>query len=252
MTVVSALNHAQVLGDANVLVIGASLAGDSIMVTAVGKQTGSSTDTVKVTINGAFQGTYTGFSSIAIYGQGGNDHLSVSSLIRQNASLFGGNGDDVLRGGGGNNLLVGGDGNDTLISGPAQWPVSGSTSSPTGRNILIGGKGHDLLLGGGASGLLIGDSTDFDDPTNPAGEAGLTAIRNAWENPVGDYSARAAAVLALLSTNGTNAAHIHDDGAADVLVSGWGEDLFFVGKGDWLLGRRRGAKVFKSGTGLPG
>ena len=44
------LNHTQGCCDTNSLVIGASLAGDTIRVTPVGKQTGALTDTVEVLI----------------------------------------------------------------------------------------------------------------------------------------------------------------------------------------------------------
>ncbi len=141
VTVVSLLNHSQGVGDANSLVIGVALSGNSIRVVPVGKQTGALTDTVQVLIDGVPQinpdtggTTFTGFNSITIYGQAGNDNLEVAGSVKKNAYIFGGGGNDRIKGGGGNNILVGGAGNGLMIAGP-------------GRDISIGGGGHDHLVG---------------------------------------------------------------------------------------------------------
>ncbi len=73
-----------------------------------------------------FNGDFTNqVSRIVVYGGAGDDHITVARAVKNNAWLFGGDGNDVLTGGGGPTLLVGGAGNDRLKGG-------------TGRDILIG------------------------------------------------------------------------------------------------------------------
>jgi hypothetical protein len=245
--VVSVLNHVPGGGSSNALVIGTDPAGQVVRVVPVGKQTGKPTDSVQVFIGSstttlALQGTYTNFESILINGQSGNDDLEVGSKVVKNATLYGGAGNDRLQGGKGHNILLGGDGNDTIADG-------------NGYSLLIGGKGTDRLTGKGAGDILIGDSTDFDDPGNHTRVDALYAIFNAWKN-IGrnantSYPNRAAAVVSLFSTNATNAAHVHDDGSADVLTGGSSLDLFFAGVMDSMTDRKRKEKVLTSGTGVP-
>jgi Ca2+-binding RTX toxin-like protein len=223
VSVVSLLNHAQGLFDNNSLVIGAALSGSKIRVVPVGKQTGALTDTVQVLIDGVAQKntdtggtTFTGFNSITIYGQAGKDDLEVAGSVKKNTAFFGGGGNDRMKGGGGNDILVGGAGNDLLIAGP-------------GRDILIGGGGHDHLVAGPGGDILIAGSTDFDDPCDLASVAMLNAIQAAWTNSPATFKARAAAVLALFSTDGSNAAHIHYDGGTSKLTSSLGDDVDFGG-----------------------
>lgn len=79
-------------------------------------------------------------ASIRIDGGAGNDSILLTPAVTQNATLFGGAGNDTLAGGSGddalyagpgNNILNGGDGNDTLV-------CLGST-----RDTLSGGNGRD-------------------------------------------------------------------------------------------------------------
>jgi hypothetical protein len=235
VTVVSLLNHAPGLFDNNSLVIGAALSGSSILVVPMGKQTGALTDSVQVLIDGVSQintatggTTFTGFNSITIFGQAGNDNLEVAGSVKKNVAFFGGGGNDRMKGGAGNDIFVGGNGNDTIIGG-------------TGQDIMIGGGGNDHLVGGPGGDILIGGYTDFDDPCDPAGNAMLLAIQAAWTNPTATFNAREAAVLALFSTDGSNGAHIHYVGTSNLAGSS-GQDLFFDGIVDPLTGKPRGKK----------
>jgi Ca2+-binding RTX toxin-like protein len=230
VTVVSVLNHAPGLFDDNSLVIGAALSGSSIRVVPVGTQT----DTVKVLIDGKAQintatgdTTFTGFSSITIYGQAGNDNLEVDGSIQEKAAFFGGGGNDRMKGGAGNTIFVGGAGNDTIIGG-------------SGQDLMIGGGGNDRLVGGPGGDILIAGSTDFDDPCDPASNAMLRAILAAWTDP-DPFKLRAAAVLAQFSTDGSNAAHIHYDSVTTTKLTGSsGQDMFFEPNVDPITGKPRG------------
>ena len=58
--------------------------------------------------------------SIVVYGQGGDDQITIVSALRQPTEIFGDDGQDILRGGGGSNRLSGGAGQDTIYGGAAQ------------------------------------------------------------------------------------------------------------------------------------
>ncbi|HZZ78560.1 MAG TPA: autotransporter-associated beta strand repeat-containing protein [Gemmataceae bacterium] len=127
-----------------------------------------------VSINGSAPFAFTTTSitgHIFVFGQGGNDNITVSTAIP--AIVDGGAGNDVidLSGNSANSILLGQDGNDILTGG-------------TGRNILIGGLGTDSLTGGAGDDILIGGTTNFD--TN---QAALNAIMAEWAS-VNSYALR--------------------------------------------------------------
>jgi hypothetical protein len=237
ITVQSVVNHASACGDANSLVIGASAAGDVIRVVPVGPQAGSPTDIVKVLINNVSQGTYTGFDQIAIFGQGGNDDLEIAPGIRRSAWIFGGGGNDIIAGSSGHNVLVGGSGNDSIAGG-------------AGFGLIIGGGGIDQLTSVGHGDVLVGGWTDFDNPAMPSNIATLRSVVVAWI-AAQSYNARAAHVLSLFSTNGTNAAHVHDDAGTDAITGGTALDLFFAGIPDVISGRHAPELGYRPDTGTP-
>jgi len=166
------------------------------------------------------------FSSIAIYGQAGDDDIEVAGAITRTAFLFGGLGNDRLKGGGGINMLVGGGGNDNLIAGN-----NGSFS------VLIGGTGADRLTGNGGSDLLIGGPVDFEDPSTCANNMMLCNLLHAWADPTKTYADRVAAVAPILS------GHVLDDGAVDILQGGSGMDLFYASLADAIRGLHRNEVV---------
>src|SRR5262249_20668102 len=97
------------------LFVGGSNADDVIVI-----QRGSTASKVRVVINGVNKGEFdaTNLGRIIVYGNSGNDNITVSTDIGPvTALLYGGDGNDVLNGGAGFNLLDGGDGNDTLTGG---------------------------------------------------------------------------------------------------------------------------------------
>jgi phospholipase C len=173
-------------------------------------------------------------SRIEVYGQGGDDRITVADDVTQPAMLFGGAGDSYLKGGGGPSVLVGGAGEDTLIGG-------------LGRSLLIGGKGSDDLKARGDA-ILIGGTTTFD-----ANAEALTALLKEWTRTDLNYDQR----VADLQSGGTgalnvgyllNATTVHDDDATDNLRGGMGMDLFFAhltgkGKKDKLFGVKPGEDI---------
>ena len=65
---------------------------------------GKPTMGVEVLINGVSQGSFSPSGSIIVFAQAGNDNVQVPGGVKNNAFLFGGDGNDRLKGGGGNNV----------------------------------------------------------------------------------------------------------------------------------------------------
>lgn len=91
-----------------------------------------------------------------VYGGGGNDYLTSSSLnyLGDGEVIYGHGGDDTIIGGGGNDYLVGGLGSDSISGGH-------------GNDIVVIDR-YDWLGGisGGSGSTGWGDSLIFDDTTN--------------------------------------------------------------------------------------
>jgi len=103
-------------------------------------------------------------SLIQVFGQGGNDTITISetngALPRSN--LFGGAGNDVLVGGSGNDMLFGQAGNDTLLGKGGFDLLFGGTENDT----LTGGDADDQVFGEAGNDRLIwnpGDDTDLNE-----------------------------------------------------------------------------------------
>jgi Ca2+-binding RTX toxin-like protein len=86
-------------------------------------------------------------SLIQVFGQGGNDTLTLNEAngALPRANLFGGAGNDTLTSGSGADLLFGQTGNDTLLG-------------KGGNDFLFGGADNDTLTGGDADDQLFGES----------------------------------------------------------------------------------------------
>ena len=86
---------------------------------------------------------------IQVFGQGGNDTLTLSESggALPRANLFGGSGADTLTGGSGADLLFGQAGNDALLG-------------KLGADVLFGGDDSDTLTGGDADDQLFGEAGD--------------------------------------------------------------------------------------------
>ena len=105
----------------------------------------------KILINGGAvailggQPTVANTGTIQVFGQSGNDTISVdeSNGAMPAVQLFGGAGNDTLIGGSGNDLLFGGAGNDVL-------------QGKGGDDQLFGGDGNDTLTGGTGNDQMFG------------------------------------------------------------------------------------------------
>jgi VCBS repeat-containing protein len=201
----------------NVLVIGGTLGGDTIVITPA-----DGTGNLTVSVNGAGLGTFRPTGRVVVYAQSGNDTVQLQSVkikgktyyVGVSAVLFGGDGDDTLdaRGSSAANVLSGGAGADVLWGG--------------GDDILIGGLGADILRGGSGDDILIAGTTDFD-----ADLPALTVLLDEWRRIDLSYQQRLDRLSGVPGTGWTGpvltAATVHDDGAVDQLYGGAGQDWFF-------------------------
>ena len=101
-------------------------------------------------------------SLIQVFGQGGNDTVTISEVngALPKANLFGGAGNDVLTGGSGNDQLFGQSGNDTLLG-------------KGGFDFLFGGDENDTLTGGDADDQVFGQSGNDRMIWNPGDDTDL-------------------------------------------------------------------------------
>lgn len=116
-----------------------------------------------VTIKGG-TATVANTALIEVFGQGGNDTLSLSETngALPAAWLFGGAGNDVLTGGSGADQLFGQEGNDTLLGKGGLDLLFGGD----GNDVLTGGTGDDMVFGQGGNDRMIwnpGEGTDLNE-----------------------------------------------------------------------------------------
>jgi Ca2+-binding RTX toxin-like protein len=101
---------------------------------------------------------------ISVFGQGGNDAISLDEAngALPAADLFGGDGNDTLTGGSGNDQLFGQAGNDVLLGKGGNDSLFGGA----GDDILTGGAGNDQVFGEAGNDRMIwnpGDGTDLNE-----------------------------------------------------------------------------------------
>jgi phospholipase C len=154
-------------------------------------------------------------SRIEVYGQGGNNSITVTPDIKIPAFLYGGGASDLIQAGGGPSVLVGGKGSDTLLGG-------------AGPDILIGSLGTSQLAAGTGGSILIGGSTKYD-----ANTEALMALEAEWSRTDETYNQK----LANLSggaKGGLNGVYTLDSTTVfynhkvDTLFGGKGMDWFFA------------------------
>ena len=182
---------------------------DTISVDPVGTGQGK----VKVTINGSNKGTFSFTGSIIVFGQDGNDKITINSAITRNCFLFGGFGNDTITGGGGADVLEGEAGDDSLAGG-------------AGRDILVGGDGTDKLDGGADDDILM--PGDF---INNYSFSVLNNLKAEWNRTDISYAQR---VSHIENGGGKNTVNLNAGTCfssvtlKDTVTGGTGSDLFLV------------------------
>ena len=164
-----------------------------------------------------------------ITGEGGDD------------DLFGGLGDDVIEGGKGNDIAQGQGGNDLIIGNEGDDLLQGRGGDDTvqgfagddrvdgndGNDVVRGGAGDDVVAGGAGADLIEGRAgSDMlisgEAPGAPLSTEQMAALRAGTP------------IEAVLSD--VRAFELRDDGAADTLDGGTGDDHMFIGAGDSATG----------------
>jgi len=162
---------------------------------------------------------------LVLYGLDGNDTITIDPLLTIPVSLYGGNGNDVLRGGGGDDIIVGGDGLDQL------YGFGGS-------DLIIGGTGRDTLYAAGDQDIIVAGSTLWDDNLL-ATQAILTYwMSNPTDNTLAWYQTRVATIRDVGVGAGTwrlNATTTIDDNAIDTIYAAAGVPVSSTRKLNWYL-----------------
>ena len=162
--------------------------------------------------------TVANVSQIRVFGQGGNDTLSLNeaSGALPSAHLFGGTGNDALTGGSGGDQLFGQAGNDMLFG-------------KGGLDFLFGGNDNDTLTGGDVDDQVFGESGNDRMVWNPGddtdlneGGAGTDTVEVNGGNGVETFTATA---------NGTRVRFDRLDPAPFALDIGTGEQLVLNANG---------------------
>lgn len=201
------------LDDGTVLVVGSdSLNGYAIH--------GSGTS-LEVWLNGGMT-LFTAATGIQILGGSSADVIAIAGNVTLPATIYGGDGIDVIKGGAGNDVIVGGGGGDLIVGG-------------AGRDMLIGGRGSDRIVGNTDDDLIVAGYTIYD-----SNNAALQKILSEWTSGR-EYTARVDNIRGsgtgfrandnyfLLSSDGASAAEtVFDDGASDILTGSQGQDWFLA------------------------
>lgn len=158
------------------IVVNGTTGNDKINVSASGDTIAVVTTLPTVPVTGTTQlFSRIGAKTITINGMGGNDVITVSSLVTKpciintgdgNVSVVGGSGNDTISGGKGNDTIDGGAGDDVIFVGDGASYVMGGPGNDAiygglGNDTMDGGIGDDSLVGGvGNSVIFGGDGND--------------------------------------------------------------------------------------------
>jgi len=204
----------------------------------------NNSDTIKVTYNGAqgkvrvqigstSKGSFSFSGIILVYGQNGNDNISIETRITRAVYAFGGSGNDTIAGGNGNDVIQGQAGNDSL-------------KGNDGRDIIIGGDGKDSMDGSGGDDVLL--PGDF---LNNPNFAVLASLQKEWVRTDKTYALR---VSHMTSGGGFNLVNLNKSTVfssttlQDTVTGGSGTDLFLIAiSGDILKDKASNETVINIG-----
>jgi Ca2+-binding RTX toxin-like protein len=174
---------------------------------------------------------------LVLYGLSGNDTITVSPALTIPVTLFGGDGNDVLRAGAGDDILVGGDGNDQL------YGLGGS-------NLLIGGAGSDKLYSAGNGDIQIAGIYLFQTDLFALNSVLAYWNSNAQDQSLAWYQTRInTLVTAGAIGTGTsltyrlNSLTVFDDGSLDSLYGAFGLPSGSIRRRNWYMLRQSGPGV---------
>jgi parallel beta-helix repeat protein len=224
------------------LYVGGTTGNDTIAITPV------SGGGVQVGMNMVNYGSFFPTGHVVVYGQAGDDIIKTAPMsingvltyVSVPVMFFGGDGNDTLNTSGsasstntGNvlvNVLVGGGGANSFLGG-------------LGRDVMIGGAGPSTLRAGSGGDILIGGTTSYDNNV-----AALGAVLAEWGRTDADYATRIAHLTGTTGggLNGSvllNSTTVQNNGLADSLYGGAGQDWFFASAIDAIFNKTTGEVI---------
>ena len=182
--------------------------------------------------------TASSVTSLHINLDAGDDRCTISSKIKVQALIAGGDGNDTITSGGGNDYINGNNGNDIIDAGG-------------GSDTVLGGNGFDIV--------------DYSSRTNPVfvnlnidGGDGEKGESDFIHNDITGILGGSGADVLVGSNNGVTNAYIRgNDGndtitgteLGDTLYGGDGNDLIFAGGGRDLVRGGNGKDILHGGAG---
>ena len=128
---------------------------------------------------------YGDVTRILVFGQAGNDKITIDDDVSASVEAWGGMGNDDIKGGSGNDIILGESGDDNLWGG-------------NGRDLILGGSGADKIHGDQLDDILVGGFTAFEAEFNQSAPSAFSAAsRLTFEN-------QRLALEAILSEWGSN------------------------------------------------
>ncbi|WP_415402655.1 calcium-binding protein [Tateyamaria sp. SN3-11] len=149
-------------------------------------------------------------------------------------TIEGGAGNDLIQGQGGEDVLIGNEGNDAMQGRGQDDTVQGFSGNDwvdgnDGDDFVRGGAGNDVVIGGDGADAIFGRA---DDDLIIAGEVPGTPLSNAQLDQLRD----GVSLEDVLSGDLISSFDLEDDGDADTVVGGGGDDLMIFGEGDTARG----------------
>jgi Ca2+-binding RTX toxin-like protein len=217
-------------------------------------------------------------ATIQVFGQGGNDTISLDETngALPAAQLFGGDGNDTLSGGSGNDMLFGQAGNDTLLGKGGNDLLFGGAGNDvmdggTGDDQMFGEAGNDRMIwnpGGGNDLMEGGDGNDTAEVNGGNGAENFTITANGTRvrfdriSPAPFFLDIGTTENLVVNANGGDDVitagnglapliHLTIDGGAgnDTITGGDGNDTLIGGDGNDVINGGRGNDVAQLGTG---
>lgn len=216
------------------------------------KPLGSDPDSLKVRIKDKVTGDVTeeiflsaDIASILVHTCDGDDAIMIAHTVNQDATLDGGDGNDLVFGGSGNDTLIGGLGNDKLLGRAGDDTILAGDGDDKawgnhGDDMLYGGAGNDKLSGGVGLDYLDGGTGHdilwgrLNDDILHGGDGNDVLFGG-----LGDDE--------LYGENGDD--WLNGGAGDDIIVGGDGNDVIWGGLGDDMLFGGEGNDILFGGPG---
>lgn len=204
-----------------------------------------------ITISSLAAGT-----ALNVYGENGNDSITVASTITNNVTLDGGSGNDLLLAGSGNDTLIGGIGSDLLNGGDGfdqltggvgddVYAFSDNATNEVDKVFELAGEGSDLL---DFTALTSAVTADLTSDTVLAAMGHRIVQAGAAGQALNFENVNGGSANDFLAGNASNNV-MYGNGGNDTLKGFDGNDQFFGGDGNDLIFGGNQNDVLSGGIG---